>query len=321
MGAINRIKWEYALVKAFINDYCWNRQTNMMNHHKNNVLGRIMLLMHALEKGMSFPGRRTFGGDKALLMSKALDKYIYQYGINDVCIYTINVLNEYLQRENSTTDLKIRNEIKVYIKKYEQHLQSDLAGIQEVIKPPLFNTEMIMEFYSSRHSVREYSNLPITDSDIEAASQLAALTPTACNRQGCRVHVYRDKEIMDKLIDNQLGNQGWCQNATCLFVICVDNAFFNGGYERQQALVDGGMYAMNFVMGLHLRHIATCFKMYVRLSRTKEEEFKEIANIPKSEIPIVCILAGHYKSKAVLSPKSARFDCCTPIYGDNVRIK
>lgn len=81
----------------------------------------------------------------------------------------------------------------------------------------------------------------------------------------------------------------------------------SGGYERHQALIDGGLYAMNFVWGLHLNHIATCFKMFVRESK-REKEFKKIANIPENEIPIVLIMAGHYKAEAVVSPKSVRRD-------------
>lgn len=82
---------------------------------------------------------------------------------------------------------------------------------------------------------------------------------------------------------------------------------FRGGYERYQGLIDGGLYAMNLVWGLHLNHIATCFKMFVREPK-REKTFKRIAKIPENEIPIVLVLAGHYKSSPVVSPKSVRID-------------
>lgn len=71
-------------------------------------------------------------------------------------------------------------------------------------------------------------------------------------------------------------------------------------------MIDGGLYAMNFVMGLHLNHIASCFKMFIRTPR-REKEFKKIAKIPQCEMPVVLILGGHYKSGIVTSPKSERF--------------
>lgn len=79
----------------------------------------------------------------------------------------------------------------------------------------------------------------------------------------------------------------------------------SGGYEHLQGLIDGGLYAMNFVHGLHLNHVATCFKMFIREPKI-EKEFKQITDIPDNEIPIVLILAGHYKKTPVLSPKSVR---------------
>ena len=64
---------------------------------------------------------------------------------------------------------------------------------------------------------------------------------------------------------------------------------------------------MNFVYGLHLNHVATCFKMFVREPK-REKEFKKLANIPENEIPIILILAGHYEDAQVVSPKSVRIN-------------
>lgn len=64
---------------------------------------------------------------------------------------------------------------------------------------------------------------------------------------------------------------------------------------------------MNFVYGLHLNHVTTCFKMFVREPK-REKEFKKLANIPENEIPIILILAGHYKDGQVVSPKSVRIN-------------
>ena len=49
---------------------------------------------------------------------------------------------------------------------------------------------------------------------------------------------------------------------------------------------------MNFVYGLHLNHVATCFKMFVREPK-REKDFKKLA---------------HYKDAQVVSPKSVRIN-------------
>ena len=114
-----------------------------------------------------------------------------------------------------------------------------------------------------------------------------------------------DRNIIKKLIDNQLGSQGWCDNATGLLVITSNQTYFGGTYERHEALIDGGLYAMNIVWGLHLLRIGSCFKMFVR-EPEREKRFKKIAGIPYNEIPVVLILCGHYKNVGVLEPKSVR---------------
>ena len=168
---------------------------------------------------------------------------------------------------------------------------SRIGGTKKVSEPSCFDKKIIEEFYASRVSVREYSDDPVTDDEIRAAS---------------RIHVFRDKNVIRKLLDNQLGSQGWCDNASVLICVTVNCNYFGGNYERYQALIDGGLYAMNFVMGLHLNHIASCFKMFIRTPR-REKEFKKIAKIPQCEMPVVLILGGHYKSGIVTSPKSERF--------------
>ncbi|MBQ8361076.1 MAG: nitroreductase family protein [Bacteroidaceae bacterium] len=297
------------LFSYFFSDYIFYLRHNIDSKcGKDCQSAKIMLLMHQLEKGMSFTeSKREFGAEKSQQLVAEIRKYIERYGINDVCRVAINVLNEFLSKENSTRNEDIRTHIEMLCKEYAYVIKSDFAGVKLVSTPPIFNYEAIEDFFASRSSVREFSDKPITDKELEAAIQIASYTPTACNRQTARLYHFNTKPMIKKMVDNQLGPQGWCYNATSCFVITVNQCYFGGGYERHQALIDGGLYAMNFVWGLHLNHIATCFKMFVREPK-REKEFKRIANIPKNEIPVVLVLAGHYKSTPVISPKSVRIN-------------
>lgn len=116
----------------------------------------------------------------------------------------------------------------------------------------------------------------------------------------------RKPEQIKKILDNQLGDQGWASGANTLFVITSNLSRFGGTYEHSQALIDGGLFAMNFDWGLHLQHIVSCFKMYVRESK-RQKEFLRISEINPNEVPIVLILAGHYKDTTVYGPVSHRF--------------
>ena len=302
-----------SLLRAFLHDYrfCVDQSLTFHKSRHDQQLAQIMLLMHALEKGMSFTdSAREFGGDKARMLSRRVDKHVDEYGMNDTCVVALNVLHEYLKNPYATKDARIREEIEALVAKHRDVVKDGSAGTKVVCEPPAFDKESIETFFATRSSVRQFSDEPVTDAEVAEALHIASFTPSACNRQTSRVHVFRDRAQMTDIIDAQLGAQNWCDNASVLFVITANASYFGGVYERHQALIDGGLYAMNFVHGLHLQHIATCFKMFVRDVKL-EKRFRRIAEIPANEIPIVLVLAGHYPKKVITSPKSVRLPMAT----------
>lgn len=298
----------WSLWLAFMHDFAFSVKHSLTfhKHRRDQEIAQIMLLMHALEKGMTFTDSpREFGGDKARLLTRLLDRHISRQGMSDTCVVALNVLHEYQKTPNATQNAVIRDEMNALLSKHSAVVHNDFAGTKAVSEPPTFDKEAIELFFSSRSSVRSFSDEPVTDAEIEEAIRLAAYTPSACNRQASRVHVYRNRSQMKAIIDTQLGAQNWCDNASVLFVITANSSYFGGVYERHQALIDGGLYAMNFVHGLHLQHIASCFKMFVR-DVALEKRFRQVTGIPANEMPVVLVLAGHYLPQAALSPKSVR---------------
>lgn len=265
----------------------------------------IMLGMHSLEKGMSFNVKKVgYGRLKALNLCKNIERAYDLYGENDRLQIAMSVLEKYINDPYSCKDKIVVDTINRTLNKHFNHHVD--AGVRPIVIPTFKVKENeILEFYSSRTSVRYYSNVPISDLEIKNALKLVSYTPTACNRQTCKTYVFSG-DICKKIIDNQLGDQGWCLNADKIFVITSNGSFFNSTFESKEAYIDGGMYAMNLCMGLHMQKIATCFKMFVRLPAI-EKEFKLICNIPVNEIPIVLILAGHYpEDNKFFQPVSVR---------------
>ena len=267
----------------------------------------IMLVMHALEKGMSFPLKKEgFGKEKSSALVDMLNKHIGLYGIDRQVIVATNILNGYIQDPYSVKDVTVREKIQQYLSTNKTILKDDIGGVKKVSVPsdnPDFDA--IKKFYASRTSVREYSNEPLTKDEINNAIELAMTTPSACNRQASRVYVVQDKMKMAAVMENQLGDQGWCNRANTLFVITSVSTYFGSLYERKEPYIDGGMFAMNLVMGLHAQNIASCFKMYIRHPDI-DKKIRKILSIPENEIPIILVLAGHYPEHPSMSPISIR---------------
>lgn len=311
MGFISKLRELKSIYNLVVADAAFQYRysySDLTPDNADNRLARIMLLIHQLEKGLSHEVRRSdWGKDKAYRLVgciNALDKDMMQH---DVVQTAISVLEKYRGDEDASKDEALLSGIDALLEFKRDDIDS-WTGFKTVTEPDFKKSEnAIWHFFKTRGSVREFSNRRISDEDFKLSLEFASLTPSACNRQTSRVYKFDDKEIIKRILDTQLGDQGWCMNASTLFVVVSNGSFFGIGIEARQAYIDGGMYAMNFCMGLHLQHIATCFKMFVR-SRREEKEFRKITGIKPQEIPIVCILAGYYPEDghAVLAPRSHR---------------
>jgi hypothetical protein len=61
--------------------------------------------------------------------------------------------------------------------------------------------------------------------------------------------------------------------------------------ERNQAFIDGGMYAMNLLYALHCNMVAACI-LNCSFDPGKENHIKSIAKIKDSEVLIAMIACG-----------------------------
>lgn len=251
-------------------------------------------------------------------LCKALDSYIAHNGQkNEIFTLAINVLYRYSKDPFASTDKCTRESIYKQTQQYNDLIGKKEVGSKQVIEPPYFDENTILSFFSSRSSVRTFSSEAISKEEINKALNIASYTPTACNRQTSKVYAFRDKEKIRKILDLQLGDQGWCNNADTLFVITGVATYFGGVYERHQTYIDGGLFAMNFIYGLHLQHIASCFKMFVREPKVMKD-FRKTCNIPGNEMPIVLILAGHYSEEKSECPVSSRLSVSCMLDGKKI---
>lgn len=317
MGLITKLRQIKSICSMAIADIAFQYKYSLSDltaDNMDNQLARIMLLIHQLEKGLSHEIRRSdWGKEKAYRLVghlKALDSDMMQ---NAIVQTAISVLEKYKQDNAASKEASLVCDIETLLK-FKQDETGEWSGFKTVVEPDFKKSdEAIWHFFKSRSSVREFSEKKISDEDFRNALDFASLTPTACNRQTSRVYKFEDKEIIKRILDTQLGDQGWCMNASTLFVLVSNASFFDINIESRQAYIDGGMFAMNFCMGLHLQHIATCFKMFVR-SCKEEKDFRKVTGIKPQEIPIVLILAGYYPEDGhpIYAPLSHRlnlYDC------------
>ena len=292
--------------KSFIKEFSSDNADSQPDYEDERTLTRILLLSHALEKGQMFTVKKdNWGKEKSIALCKYLNAYLIHNELNDICVNAINILRSFA--DDKTASKCALKDILTLYGTYREKLFFHDAGCIDLFEPKEFDKEAIRYFFESRHSIRDFSEEPITRDEIKACLKFASVTPTACNRQTSQVYAVRNKDLMKQILDNQKGDQGWCMNADTLFIITSNQTRFSSEMERYQSLIDGGLYAMNFDWALHYNHIASCFKMFVRLPEL-EIKVKNLCGIPDNEVPVVIIMAGHYKTETVKGLVSHRFE-------------
>lgn len=269
---------------------------------------QITKAYHSIEKGLSYQKLRLGFGEKALyeLIELMLIFKTKGYPLNSHCYETaLSNLNEYIKvHESNNFDVSI---LKERIQDLGNNGNND-GGARVVYKEEILESlnKDFKCFSSSRHSVRDYSEQPVEVDVIKKALQLAQNTPSACNRQSQRIRIVGNRELKELIRENQNGNRGFGEKIDKFLIITSDSQYFAKPRERNQAYVDGGMYAMNLLYSLHFYGIAT-IPLSAALINKQEETLRESLGIKESEVFIMFIGLGNYIDNFKV-PKSTRKD-------------
>lgn len=170
----------------------------------------------------------------------------------------------------------------------------------------------LAEFAKSRHSVRQFSERPVEPDSIRRAIEIASRTPSVCNRQSCRVHVLTDGEHIARALRHQNGNRGFGHQVKALLIVTSDLSAFSHPGERYQCWIDGGMFAMSLVFGLHSEGLATCCLNW-SIDASSDAGLRRSVALPNSENIIMMIACGHFPEKlhVARSPRVAHDELIT----------
>lgn len=151
-------------------------------------------------------------------------------------------------------------------------------------------------FVLSRHSVRNFSEQIVPDSAIVHAVRLAQKSPSVCNRQCWRVHVFSSAADIARVLQHQNGNRGFDHVINRLLLVTADLRTFVSSGERNQAFVDAGLFSMTLVLALQSQGIVSCC-LNLCLSFAQDKSLRETCNFPSSETPIMMIAIGYPPEK------------------------
>lgn len=253
---------------------------------------------HRIEKALALPDPRVpFGLTLVKELINIIQEYINKYEIDKSILISINVLEEYFvfHKERNFCDEALYKEFLDIKKKIDNQTFKDVAGGTLHISKGEIHKNSLLDlsgFFESRYSIRNFSGEEVDVETIKKAVNMARKTPSVCNRQSCRVHLYSDKKKILDLLQYQNGNSGFREHINKLLIITSDlQSFLNIG-ERYQCWIDGGMFSMSLVYALHSLGVGTCCLNW-SVEYDMDLNVRQKAEINPSESIIMFIAIGH----------------------------
>lgn len=250
---------------------------------------------HTLEKGMSLRDtRKGFGQAKALHLISGLEKYAESFacGKDEFPDYPLSVIKSYIEyTKASGCDIpELEASFSRLMDSFGTPSLLSKAGVELVSGEEIRKMARgdFRQLLCSRHSLRCFKEDSVPMEDILKALELAQRTPSACNRQAWRTHVFTGKLCRDLLVW-QDGCHGFEDEIKSCILVCADlRAFLS--YETHQAYVDGALYAMNLINSLHYLGYGT-IPLSCGFALKKLKGLRRF-DIPENEIPILIVGVG-----------------------------
>lgn len=281
-----------------------------VNYSKRS--SELIFWYHKLEKGLCLPpeNQRFFGRYPTQQTLSLLTKWTADGLSSDASVYkaAIGVLEGYRDFveniENKTAE----------VQQTLAELNAFLAGqakTDAVYRTPINLKSLAEDSYDilyalalSRRSTRNFQSRRVDMAIIEKAAALAQLSPSACNRQPWRLHLYQDKNAIAQMLKLQNGNRGFGHTIPMLAVVCCDMGAFFDATERNEPALDGGLFLMSFLLALQSMGLATCCLNWC-VDPRRDQLGHQVGAIPDNE-KILTFLAIGYAAQDTVVPLSAR---------------
>lgn len=270
----------------------------------------LLFQFHKLEKGMCMPGTPRFFGEAPVHDTARLVRDWRDGGhaaADSVCAGAVATLASYRERvaplagsaASAQSALRAAEAVcREYAADAQFHTPMPLPPVPAQAWP------VFQQLVQARRSVRQFKPTAVDVERLSAAVQAAQWSPSACNRQPWRVHVYRQRGQIDALLKLQNGNRGFGHGVPALLILTVDASGFFDASERHQPYIDGGLFTMSLLYALQAQGLASCCLNWC-VSPATDRRGHALAGIPEQERILMYLAVGEPAEGCVV-PRSPR---------------
>ncbi len=296
-------------LRAALRDACRygkHSSTFEISSTRSKLQGLIIRLAHGVEVGMIYrPTRAGFAIETVKQLLRNVECYINDYGNDSLIRMSLETLQEYCNLNSSIgSDFpEIVAETDRLMVKVGEKFSRDRLPIPITYEPQeMSGFEALAR---RRRSCREYTGKEVEQKILMEAIDTALYSPSACNRQPCRVYRVADPEKKKRVLQLQNNRSSWRGNASIL-VVTGDLGMYQGVRERSAAYVDGGLFCMSLAYALNVRGLGTCM-LNLNMPEHDHDKMRRLLGAGEAEVLIMMIACG-YTPGEVLVPKKFHRD-------------
>lgn len=269
---------------------------------RQNLAAKITERYHNLEKGLSLPEPRPgFGAPGAETLIRLVRRYVDQYGEDDVTSAAIGALREYDQFNSHSMEVGEAPHSATIAKLVSEHRAnpSGVSGTRPMLARDVERATVGVDlnFFTTRHSTRVFAQRPIDGEALTLALAAAQTSPAVCNRQFAHIRTWTDQSEVSQLLEIQGGARGFAHNVPAVALITVDLRSYWSADERNQGWIDGGLYAMAFLLGLHAAGLGAVPLNWSKRPERDRLMRQAVPEINESESIIMLVAFGHLQDE------------------------
>lgn len=166
--------------------------------------------------------------------------------------------------------------------------------------------EALKSLAMQRRSVRNYRSDPVARNVIDAAVEIAAQSPSACNRQAFSFYIFDDPDIARKVAAVPAGTRSFVKGIPHVAVLVGHLRAYPRERDRHAIYVDASLATMGFIYGLEAQGVASCAINWADEEPAESLIAKMLSLAPDDRV-IVMVSFG-WPADGALVPYSAKRD-------------
>ena len=219
--------------------------------------------IHRLEKGIIMkPRRDIFAIDYIEETVKCYEKSVLEKGKNisesTELQWAHDVLEQYFYIAGSNSVIEAAKRRFLALDKPSQNEIQRVPYKRNTDEPSPVNYDDLLKLAHRRRSVRWYLQKPVPRELIDKAVAVAALSPSACNRQPFEFHIFDDPDVVKKVASIPMGTKGFSHNFPVIVVVVGKLRAYFSERDRHVIYIDGSLASMSFMYALETLGLSSC---------------------------------------------------------------